>query len=111
MKEYQCESVKSDAASNDSVPSSLKVALFPVPWSHGRSTQSIFVGELSTLISSLLSTKTMMPLGNLQLRLANGWGYDRVGGGAYKMIVTLNCRVEQVDPVKAHSVETLVQDY
>jgi hypothetical protein len=97
--------VKSDAASNDSEPCTLKVALRPVPWSRGPSTQSIFVAELSTLISFLLSTRTMTESGNLLLRLANGWAFDLVGGGAFKMTVTLSCRIEPCGPTKSALVD------
>jgi hypothetical protein len=59
------------------------------------------VAELSTLISFLLSTRVMTQPGNLQLRLANGWAFDQVGGGAFKMTVTLNCQIEPCGPTKS----------
>ena len=91
---------KSGVVSNASASSSLRVVLHPVPWSHGPSTQSIFVDELSTLISSLLSTQPMKTRGTLLLRLANGLALHPATGGQYKIRVTLSCLVEAIPALK-----------
>jgi hypothetical protein len=66
------------------------------------------VEELSTLISFLLSTKAMLPRGNLLLRLANGWAYDPVTGGAFRIVVTLNCQIERLSSMKTPAVKEVV---
>ncbi|SRR6266852_2466462 len=103
-REYQSALEKSGAAPSGNTSSTLKVELRPVPWSHGPSSQSTFVAELSTLISSLLSTRQMTTRGSLLLRLANGWAFDPVGGGAYRMTVTLSCQVERCGETKTHAI-------
>jgi hypothetical protein len=94
--DYEYGLAKSGVALNDSGSSSLKVVLHPVRWSRGHSTQSIFVEELSTLISSLLSTKPMQTRGTLLLRLANGLALQPATGGQYKIRVTLSCLIERL---------------
>ncbi len=82
-----------------------KVVLLPVRWSHGLSSQSIFVDELSTLISSLLSTKTMQTHGSLQVRLAEGWVLSGYPTAVYRITVTLNCQIDEIlDGAKAAAV-------
>ena len=104
MPACRCGSAKSAALLNGSASSMLKVVLRPVRWSHGLSTQSTFVDELSTLISSVLATRTMMKHGTLQVRLAEGWGLPGAGSGAYRISVTLNCQIDEVDTAKAAAV-------
>ena len=97
-------SPKSAAPLRGNASSMLKVVLRPVRWSHGLSTQSTFVDELSTLISSVLATRQMMKHGSLQVRLAEGWGLPGAGSGAYKISVTLNCQIDEVDTAKTATV-------
>lgn len=85
-----------------------KVVLSPVRWSLGPDSQSIFVEELSTLISSLLSTRETLPPGNLQVRLANGWVFGGEGGGMCRISVTLNCQIDPVSAVKAAVVRRIL---
>lgn len=88
--------------------STLKVELVPVRWLHGPLTQSIFVEELSILISSALSTKLITERGSLLVRLANGWVCDGAAGGVAKISVILSCQIDPVGAVKADAVRKIL---
>lgn len=81
-----------------------RVVLRPVQWSRGPSTQSTFVGELSTLISQALSTKEIRLPGSLLVKLANGWVLPGSRGTVSRITVTLSCQIEPVGDVRSDAV-------
>lgn len=109
--DFRSAFLKSGGLSSDKKRSMPKVVLRPVPWSLGPNSQSTFVAELSTLISSILSTKQMTPRGSLQLRLATGWVLPGAEIGVFRTTITLNCQIEQLTDAKATLVSHIGDDF
>ena len=78
-----------------------RAVLIPVTSSLGREIPSTFWDELSILISSRTSTRTILTPGSLLVRLARGWGWSGAAAGGYEITVTLSCQIRPISVEKA----------